>query len=76
MKTGTPKLSTIYSFKGWRIPTPFLIIEKADEHHQAVSPEQVYTGITRTGNKLFIINLNDERYHRFFREYMTDQHTY
>lgn len=69
MKTGTTKISTIHSFKGWEISSLFLIIEKDDEK-EFNSPELIYTGLTRAKHDLFIINLGNDRYHEFFGEYI------
>jgi len=70
MKTGTMKLSTIHSFKGWEIHTLFLLIENEEMmSHEFTTDELVYTGITRARVNLFIFNLGNEKYDRFFSNY-------
>jgi hypothetical protein len=61
MNAGTIKLSTVHSFKGWEIPTLFLIINKNDKND-----ELIYTAITRCRYNLFIFNIGNERYDNFF----------
>ena len=63
MKSGTIKLSTIYSFKGWEIDTLFFIVEKDDTENA----ELIYTGITRARKNLIIFNVENNRYDEFFR---------
>lgn len=65
MKTGTVKLSTIHSFKGWEINTLFLIIE--DDNIESLNPEVIYAGLTRAKNNLIIFNLNNLEYKKFFK---------
>lgn len=69
-KTGTIKLSTIHSFKGWEIQTVFLLIE--DDGEKIVSPELVYTGITRAKYNLIVFNLGNAEQHAFFKEHAID----
>ena len=47
MKTGTIKLSTVHSFKGWEIDTLFLFIEKEEDEKEFANAELIYTGLTR-----------------------------
>ncbi len=61
MNAGMIKLSTVHSFKGWEIPTLFLIINKDDKND-----ELVYTAITRCRYNLFIFNIGNKRYDNFF----------
>jgi len=63
MNPGTMKLSTIYSFKGWEIPTLFLIIDPKESND-----ELIYTAITRCRHNLFIINIDNLKYKKFFEE--------
>ena len=63
MNGGTMKLSTIHSFKGWEIPTLFLIIDSDDEND-----ELIYTAITRCRYNLFIFNIGNKKYDLFFKE--------
>lgn len=67
MKTGTMKLSTIHSFKGWEIDTLFLIIENEPDQ-DFTNREMIYTALTRARTNLIIFNLGNERYDRFFRK--------
>jgi len=61
MNPGTSKLSTIHSFKGWEIPTLFLVIDSKEN-----SDELIYTAITRCRFNLFIIDLGNPKYKEFF----------
>lgn len=65
MNPGFIKLSTIHSFKGWEIKNLFLIIEK-DEDDSFISPELVYTALTRCQFNLFVINIGNDLYNNFF----------
>lgn len=68
MNSGTTKLSTIHSFKGWEISTLFLILEnESDEEHQFTTDELIYTAITRCKENLIIINIGNRRYDEFFK---------
>jgi len=74
MNSGTTKLSTIHSFKGWEIPTLFLIIEKEDNNgHEFTSDELIYTAITRCSQNLIIINIDNSRYDQFFSLHIDTQ---
>ena len=63
MKTGTLKMATIHSFKGWDIPTTFLIIPSNIEEKDI---ELIYTGLTRTRYRLYVIAQIDNYFHEFF----------
>jgi superfamily I DNA/RNA helicase len=68
MNTGTTKLSTIHSFKGWEINTLFLLIEnESDEENEFTTDELIYTAITRCRQNLIIINIGNDRYDDFFK---------
>ena len=69
LRSGTIKLSTIHSFKGWEIHTVVLIIEDSER----VNPELIYTGLTRAKQNLIIINLGNRTYHEFFSSRMHSQ---
>lgn len=71
MKTGTVKLSTVHSFKGWEIDTLFLFIEHEEE--EFTNAELVYTGLTRARKNLIIFNLGNERYDDFFKNEIAEQ---
>lgn len=68
METGTMKFSTIHSFKGWEIPTLFLILENESGNNENWTVDElIYTAITRCRANLFIFNLGNIRYHNFFK---------
>lgn len=62
MNTGTIKISTIHSFKGWESEVVFLLLEKKNEAERSFE-ELLYTGLTRTRSNLIVINLGNEAYH-------------
>ncbi|MEI8274259.1 MAG: ATP-binding domain-containing protein, partial [Paludibacter sp.] len=65
MNSGTLKVSTIQSFKGWECENLFLIIEK---NHSLSFDELLYTGITRSRTNLIIINFGNEEYNTKLKE--------
>lgn len=70
MNSGTTKLSTTHSFKGWEIPTLFLIVEnESEDENEFTTDELVYTAFTRCRQNLIIINIANDRYHNFFKRY-------
>jgi hypothetical protein len=71
MKTGTTKLSSIHSFKGWESHTIFLLIEPEDGN-QFESVELVYTGLTRAQLNLFVFNMGNDFYDDFFDRKMNN----
>lgn len=63
--SGTMKISTVHSFKGWEASTLFLIIHKGEESTFNTSfDELIYTGITRSKSNLVIINFGNTAYHQ------------
>lgn len=65
MNSGTIKISTINSFKGWESEVIFLIIEKKFENSTVFNTnfdELLYTGLTRCRRNLIIINYGNEEY--------------
>lgn len=69
MKSGTVKLATIHSFKGWEIDTLFIFILKENNKDlPSENAELVYTGLTRAKNNLIIFNLGNKSYNSFFEE--------
>jgi hypothetical protein len=68
MNSGTVKLSTIHSFKGWESETIFLIIERKFTNLQATFDEILYTGLTRSKKNLIIINFGNEAYNEKLKE--------
>lgn len=70
-KSGLTKFSTVHSFKGWESDTIILIIDKNKGGYSG-SEEIIYTGLTRAKSNLFILNLGDAKYHKFFNEFKAD----
>ncbi len=69
MNSGTTKLSTIHSFKGWEIDTLILLIEnEVDEDHCITTNELVYTALTRCRRNLIVINVGNEACDEFFSQ--------
>lgn len=64
MKTGTIKLSTVHSFKGWEIDTLFLFVE--NDGDEFTNAELIYTGLTRARRNLIIFNLGNKKFDGFF----------
>jgi hypothetical protein len=65
MNSGTIKVSTIHSFKGWESETIFLILENFN--FQMTFDEILYTGLTRSRANLVIINFGNEEYDKKLR---------
>ena len=70
MNSGTIKISTINSFKGWESEVVFLIIEpkydkgtRFNEHFD----ELLYTGLTRCRRNLIVVNFGNEEYDKKLR---------
>ena len=61
MNSGTIKIATINSFKGWESELIFLILEKKNDFNNSFD-ELIYTGITRSRSNLVIINFGNEEY--------------
>jgi hypothetical protein len=66
MKSGTIKISTIHSFKGWDIDTLFLLIFDRDPKKLIGEDELTYTGITRSKKNIIVYNFKNKRYDDFF----------
>lgn len=65
MNSGTIKISTINSFKGWESEVVFLILEPKYDRTTSFNrsfDELLYTGFTRTQKNLVIINFGDKEY--------------
>lgn len=60
MNSGTVKISTVHSFKGWESETLFLILDKT---YSMSFDELLYVGITRSRSNLVLINFGNEEYH-------------
>ena len=70
MNSGTIKISTINSFKGWESEVIFLIIEPQNEkttYFNLSFDELLYTGLTRCKRNLFIVNFGNEEYDQKMR---------
>jgi hypothetical protein len=72
MKTGTTKLSSIHSFKGWESHTVILLIEPEEEENKFETVEMVYTGLTRAQLNLFVFNMGNDFYDDFFDKNMNN----
>lgn len=65
MNSGTIKLSTINSFKGWESEVVFLILEPKYDNPTSFNmsfDELLYTGLTRCKRNLVIINFGNKEY--------------
>ncbi|MDH8701257.1 hypothetical protein M2138_000598 [Dysgonomonadaceae bacterium PH5-43] len=70
MNSGTIKISTINSFKGWESELVFLILEPKYDHSTEFNlafDELLYTAITRCRSKLVIINFGNDEYDKKMR---------
>lgn len=70
MNSGTIKISTVHSFKGWESETLFLILEKKFEGTESsISFDEIfYTGLTRCRSNLVLINFGNADYHQSVKE--------
>lgn len=66
MNTGTIKVSTIHSFKGWESQLVFLLLEQGNDQTTSFD-ELIYTAITRTRSDLIIINIGNNYYNEAMR---------
>lgn len=64
------KISTIQSFKGWESPSVIIILENDtisdDTNYHPMSPQAIYTAITRARENMYIVNIGNNSYHNFF----------
>ena len=70
MNSGTIKVSTINSFKGWESEVIFLILEPKYDNNTSFNhsfDELLYTGLTRCKKDLVIINYGNEEYDKKIR---------
>lgn len=70
MNSGTIKISTINSFKGWESDTVFLVLESKYDNNTPFNEsfdELLYTGITRCRKNLIIINYGNKEYDKIIR---------
>lgn len=65
MNSGTIKISTIHSFKGWESELLFLILEPqfSNISFGQSFDELIYTGITRSRSNLILLNFGNKDYH-------------
>lgn len=71
MNTGTTKLSTIHSFKGWQVDNLILIIEdtpNSSDTEDLSMDEVIYTGLTRCRQNLIILNAGNAKYDLLFHK--------
>lgn len=68
MKTGTMKISTIHSFKGWEINTAIVLIEKEELQNEFETAELIYVGISRARNHLLILNIGNAKYNELIKK--------
>lgn len=66
MNSGTIKISTINSFKGWESEVVFLIIEPQNNWSTSFD-ELLYTGLTRCKRNLVIVNFGNAEYNKKIR---------
>lgn len=69
MNSGTIKICTIHSFKGWEISTIVLVLG-----NESINDELVYTAITRAKQNIIVVNFGNDKYHSFFSEHDTSYH--
>ena len=62
MNTGTIKLCTIHSFKGWEINTIIIILNAND------TPEILYTALTRSKQNIIIVNYGNSTYNNWCKQ--------
>jgi hypothetical protein len=63
MNSGSIKISTVHSFKGWESEMLFLVVEQSFDELDSKFNELLYTGLTRSKSNLVIINFGNEAYH-------------
>lgn len=64
LNSGLLKFSTIHSFKGMQSPSIVVILNDGN------LPEMVYCAITRAKCNLFIYDITDSPYNKFFKKYI------
>lgn len=66
------KISTIQSFKGWESPSVIVILDEENKSKLSsfdpMTPEIIYTAITRARDSLYIVNIGNNRYSDFFKQ--------
>lgn len=70
LNSGTIKISTINSFKGWESEVVFLILEPKYEFSTSFNvsfDELLYTGITRCRRNLVVLNFGNDEYDKKIR---------
>lgn len=73
MNSGTIKISTIQSFKGYESELLFLIIDSSEcTDYKIPFDELLYTGITRCRSNLVIINIGNDDYDKYLNILMNN----
>lgn len=67
MNSGTIKLCTVHSFKGWEISTVVLVLDSKN-----INDELVYTALTRAKRNVIVISFGNERYDGFFDSFTSN----
>ena len=66
------KISTIQSFKGWESPSVIIILDEENKSERSpfdpMTPEIIYTAITRARDSLYLVNIGNNRYSDFFKQ--------
>ncbi len=78
MNSNMMKISTIHSYKGWESPTVILVLQPEGDimaNKYAVRKDEnctelIYTAITRAKKYLFIMNMGNNKYDEFFKNYI------
>ncbi|NLO19863.1 MAG: AAA family ATPase [Ignavibacteria bacterium] len=65
MNSGVVKMSTIHSFKGWEVPTLFLLLDNMNDRFP--KHELIYTAITRCRFNLVVLSIGSQTYSDFFK---------
>lgn len=65
MNSGLVKMSTIHSFKGWEVPTLFLLLDTLNDRFP--KHELIYTAITRSRFNLVVLSIGSQIYSEFFK---------
>lgn len=69
------KISTIQSFKGWESLSVIVILESDVALNNTaccpMSPQTIYTAITRARENLYVINIENDSYHNFFNNQLS-----
>lgn len=75
LNTGSIKVSTVHSMKGWEMDTVFFVLTNESQMERYMN-EIVYTAITRAKRNLFILNYGCKKYNEFFDDHINKGITY